>query len=197
MRHKILSARILGLAVAAAALLGADAATAPANAQPSCKNDRIAGKSEIRAFRNAENEAKEKWEKLAEERFGRSYRKWENAKDTKVECEDAKSPRLGLSAKVCTAFGRPCSGGDNTEVVRERERDKADRRSDARDRDRDRDWFRRDDWYSRYSRRAYDAAMRHQDYLAKRRRLKEKWAYRREMAYWRNLYRRRAHGWWD
>lgn len=194
----ISAARILGLAAAAAVLLGLDATAAPANAQAACKSERVTAKSEgrIRGEAFATNEAKQRWEKAAEERFGKPYGKWANAKDTNVECESVKSKRLGLPAVICTATGRPCPRDDKTAVVEEREADKSGKRSKARDRDGDRFGI-REDWYARRLRRAYDAEMRYQDYLAKRRRRAEKRAYRREMAYWRSLYRRRSNGYWD
>lgn len=198
----ISAARILGLAATAALLLGLGATATPASAQAACKDERIRAKSEIRVRGEtfAANEAKERWEKAAQERFGRSYGKWSNAKDANVECESAKSPRVGLPAKVCTAYGRPCQRDDKAAIVEEREADKGGKRSEAgnRDRERYRDRFGiREDWYARRLRRAYDAEMRHQDYLAKRRRQLEKWAERREAAYWRSLYRRQSHGYWD
>lgn len=193
----ISAARILGLAATLAVLLAVDTAAAPASAQAACKNDRVTAKSEIRAFRNAENEAKKQWEKEAEERFGKAYRNWANAKDSNVECESAKSPTLGLRAKVCTATGRPCAG-DNAAVVEEREGDgKRDRtgRRDDRDDDRDRDRRGERQGLNYWHKRAYDAAMRNEDYLAKRRRQVQKWAEQREARYWRNLYRRQSYGW--
>src|SRR5690242_14819945 len=114
LRHRIapmiLAPRLLVLLATAVVLLGVDATAGPANAQPACRDERIRAKSEIRvrgeAF--ATNEAKQNWEKIAEERFGKSYGRWANAKDPNIECESAKSPRVGLPAKVCTATARPC-----------------------------------------------------------------------------------------
>lgn len=193
------AARILGLVAAGAVLLGVDAATAPANAQDACKSERVTAKSEIRVRGEtfATNEAKQKWERLAEERFGKSFGRWANAKDTNVECESAKSPTVGLPAKVCTAYGRPCSRDERAE---EREGD-GKRAKTGRRHERDGDWDRRGDRSDRLGaiyRRAYDAEMRRQDYLAKRRRQAEQWAERREMAYYRRLYRRWSNaGYWD
>lgn len=184
------AARILGLAVTGALLLGVDTTADPAQAQDACKAERVTAKSEIRVRGEtfATNEAKQKWEKAAEERFGKSYGRWANAKDTNVECESAKSPRVGLPAKVCTAYGRPCSRDERAE---EREGDKnSSKRNETRDRDRERG--------ERRFRTAYDAEMRYQDYLAKRRRQAEERAERRETAYWRHLYRRWSNaGYWD
>lgn len=183
----ISAARVLGLAAAAAVLLSLNVIAIPASAQDACKGDRIVAKSEIRVRGEtfATNEAKEKWEKLAEERFGRSYRRWANAKDTNVECESAKSPRVGLPAKVCTAYGRPCSRDERAE---ERE---GDRKNTKRDKIGDRD----DERHIARRRSGYETAMRFQDEMAERRDRAEKRAYRREAAYWRSLYRRGAYGW--
>lgn len=196
----ILAARSLGFAATAAVLLSLSATATPASAQAACKDERIRAKSEIRVRGEtfATNEAKERWEKAAEERFGRSYGKWSNAKDANVECESAKSPRVGLPAKVCTAYGRPCQRDDKAAVVEEREADKGGKRSESGNRDKERYSDRlgvREDRHGRRIRTAYDAEMRYQDYLAKRRRQHEKWAERREAAYWRNLYWRWSHGW--
>lgn len=197
----ISAARILGFAATAAVLLSLGATATPASAQAACKDERIRAKSEIRVRGEtfATNEAKQRWEKAAEERFGRSYGKWSNAKDANVECESAKSPRVGLPAKVCTAYGRPCKRDDKAAVVEEREADKGGKRSESGNRDGDRVGIRgeRRSWYLTRLQRAYDAEMRHQDYLARQRRLAEKRSYRREMAYWRSLYRRQSHGYWD
>jgi hypothetical protein len=194
----ISAARVLGLAATLAVLLGLDATAAPANAQ-SCKDDRVTAKSEgrIRGETFATNEAKQRWEQRALERYGKAFGKWANAKDSNVECESVKSKRLGLPATVCTATGRPCAG-DNAAVVEEREgdgkRDKSGRRDD-RDDDRDRGRRGDRDGLSYWHKRAYDAAMRHEDYLAKRRRQVQKWAEQREARYWRHLYRRQSYGW--
>jgi hypothetical protein len=173
----ISAARILGLAVAAAALLGVETMSAPANAQPACKDERIRAKSEIRAFRNAENEAKKNWEKAAQERFGEKFSKWANAKDANVECESARSPTLGLRAKVCTATGRPCSGGD-TAVIEDLEPNRLTRGRDGR---------RRVTEWPRSGDPRHDREMVFQNRLAAYRERAEMRAYEREMAYQRRL----------
>src|SRR5262249_50228781 len=146
-------ARVLGLAAVGAALLGVDTLATPANAQSACKNDRITAKSEIRVRGEtfATNEAKQRWEREAEERFGRSFAKWGKAKDTSIECESAKSPTVGLPAKICTVSARPC---ENAQVTEEKEDDSRRGRRDGRRDDivgrrdtRDGDRIRgRDDW---------------------------------------------------
>ena len=189
----MISARVLGLAATAAVLLGVHPmAAGPANAQAACKDDRIRAKSEIRVRGEtfATNEAKQNWEKIAEERFGRSYGRWANAKDTNIECESAKSPRVGLPAKVCTVTGRPCAGGSNAAVIedleankltnRGRDRGTRDRETRAGERElrrsgdprHDLEMFLQDratDRRDRFESRAYEREMAYQSYLAKRR----------------------------
>jgi hypothetical protein len=179
----MISARVLGLALTAAVLLGVDTMAGPANAQTACKDERVRAKSEIRvrgeAF--ATNEAKQNWEKVAEERFGKSYGKWANAKDPNIECESAKSPRVGLPAKVCTATGRPCAGGSNTAVIEDLEANK------LTDRGRDRRRWPDEREVPRSGDPRHDREMVFQNRLAAWRDRAETRAYEREMAYQRRL----------
>lgn len=178
----MISARVLVLAAGAAALLlGVNPMKAPANAQSVCKEERIRAKSEIRVRGEtfATNEAKRNWEKLAEERFGKSYGRWANAKDTNIECESAKSPRVGLPAKVCTVTGRPCPGTSNKAVIEDLEPNKLTRGDRSR---------RADKWeMPRSGDPQHDWEMVFQHRLATWRDRAETRAYEREMAYQRRL----------
>jgi hypothetical protein len=188
----IVFARFSGLAAACAAALAAGFLAEPADAQAACKDERIRAKSEIRvrgeAF--ATNEAKQNWERIAEERFGKSYGRWANAKDPNIECESAKSPRVGLPAKVCTATGRPCAGGGNAAVIEDLEANKLTNR--GRDRGtRDRETRGGERELRRSGDPRHDLEMFFQDRAADRRDRFETRAYEREMAYQSYLAKRR------
>ena len=196
----ILAARSLGFAATAAVLLSLGATATPASAQAACKDERIRAKSEIRVRGEtfATNEARERWEKAAEERFGRSYGKWSNAKDANVECEFASRPEWACLRRSARHTAVRASATTRLRSWRSGKPTRAASGASPGNRDKKRYSDQlgvREDRHGRRPRTAYDAEMRYQDYLAKRRRQHEKWAERREEAYWRNLYWRWSHGW--
>jgi hypothetical protein len=178
-------------AILGAALVMAGTLPEPASAQDACKNERVTARSEgrIRGEGFATNEAKQRWEKAAEERFGKPYGTWASAKDANVECESVKSKRLGLPAVICTAYGRPCAlaaAAPKAGTVVESDR----RRGGERARDEPRRIV-EGEGRRRHADRAYEREMAYQNRLAAERDRAQTRAYEREMAYQRHMEERR------
>jgi hypothetical protein len=203
----ISAARLLGLAAACAALLGAGAGMEPATAQGDvCKADVVttSGRSKLR-FR-AKTQKKElegdgaakadaitKWEREVANSFGDQWKQWSRAKDTTFDCEANKARIVGTFIS-CTVSGRPCLAGTPkaAAVIKDRDDDaRGDRRgarfvSGGRGPGNDR--------ITRYEDIRYERAMERQRRLETERKRREAAYYEREMARQEHLakHRRRA-----
>jgi hypothetical protein len=117
----IAAARVLGGAVAGAALLLAGATVEPAGAQDACKTEYVtaSGRGKFRPFTKTKElegrgsafaDAVTTWEREVGSTLGDKWKKWEEAKDKTFECAPTKSGKIiGSSFIGCTIKGRPCA----------------------------------------------------------------------------------------
>jgi hypothetical protein len=179
----IAAARVLGGAVAGAALLFAGATVEPAGAQEDCKSEYVtaSGRGKFRPFTKTKElegrgsamvDAVATWEREVASTLGDRWKKWDEAKDKTFECAPTKSGKIiGSSFIGCTIKGRPCavedapSPGETTVASRGRGRDDDDRSGR----------------YSGYSWR-YRHEMRRQEGLERWRSRSEEYAFSREEA---------------
>jgi hypothetical protein len=185
----IAAARVLGGAVAGAALLFAGATVEPAAAQDACKTEYVtaSGRGKFRPFTktkelegrgSAMTDAVATWEREVGSTLGDRWKKWEEAKDKTFECAPTKSGKIiGSSFIGCTIKGRPCAieEAPGAATVASAERGRARNRDDDDDDDDRSGRYRGYGWRYRYE-------MRRQEGLERWRRRSEEHAFSREEA---------------